>query len=137
MKLHEYQAKQLLANYGVSVPEGRVATTPEEAKTIATEIGGKVVIKAQAHTGARGKAGGVKVAETPTEAFEIAQEIIGMQLVTKQTGPAGLPVTSVLVEEAISIERELYLSVAIDGSMAMPVIIASQEGGMDLSLIHI
>ena len=132
MKLHEYQAKQLLANYGVSVPEGRVATTPEEAKTIATEIGGKVVIKAQAHTVARGKAGGVKVAETPTEAFEIAQEIIGMQLVTKQTGPAGLPVTSVLVEEAISIERELYLSVAIDGSMAMPVIIASQEGGMDI-----
>jgi succinyl-CoA synthetase beta subunit len=132
MKLHEYQAKQLLASYGVPVPEGKVATTPEEAQIIAEEIGGRVVIKAQAHTGARGKGGGVKVAETPAEAFKIAGEIIGMQLVTKQTGPAGLPVSFVLVEEAISIERELYLSVAIDGSMAMPVIIASQEGGMDI-----
>ncbi len=132
MKLHEYQAKELLAAYGVPVPAGSVATTPEEAVQAAIGIGGAVVIKAQAHTGARGKAGGVKLAHSAEEAGTIAEEILGMQLVTNQTGPSGLPVNSVLVEEAIEIERELYLSVAIDGSAAMPVIIASQEGGMDI-----
>ena len=132
MKLHEYQAKELLAEYGVPVPAGNIATTPEEAVEIATGMGGAVVVKAQAHTGARGKAGGVKVANSAEEAGTIAQEILGMNLVTNQTGPGGLPVNSVLIEEAIEIDRELYLSVAIDGSAAMPVIIASQEGGMDI-----
>ena len=132
MKLHEYQAKELLAEYGVPVPAGNIATTPEEAVEAATGIGGAVVVKAQAHTGARGKAGGVKVANSAEEAGTIAQEILGMNLVTNQTGPSGLPVNSVLIEEAIEIDRELYLSVAIDGSAAMPVIIASQEGGMDI-----
>ena len=132
MKLHEYQAKELLAEYGVPVPAGSIATTPEEAVEAATGIGGAVVVKAQAHTGARGKAGGVKVANSAEEAGTIAQEILGMNLVTNQTGPTGLPVNSVLIEEAIEIDRELYLSVAIDGSAAMPVIIASQEGGMDI-----
>jgi len=132
MKLHEYQAKELLAEYGVPVPTGSIATTPEEAVEVATGIGGAVVVKAQAHTGARGKAGGVKVANSAEEAGTIAQEILGMNLVTNQTGPSGLPVNSVLIEEAIEIDRELYLSVAIDGSAAMPVIIASQEGGMDI-----
>ena len=132
MKLHEYQAKELLAEYGVPVPTGNIATTPEEAVEVATGIGGAVVVKAQAHTGARGKAGGVKVANSAEEAGTIAQEILGMNLVTNQTGPSGLPVNSVLIEEAIEIDRELYLSVAIDGSAAMPVIIASQEGGMDI-----
>jgi succinyl-CoA synthetase beta subunit len=132
MKLHEYQAKELLAEYGVPVPTGNIATTPEEAVEIATGMGGAVVVKAQAHTGARGKAGGVKVANSAEEAGTIAQEILGMNLVTNQTGPSGLPVNSVLIEEAIEIDRELYLSVAIDGSAAMPVIIASQEGGMDI-----
>tara|TARA_Y100000996_G_scaffold27559_1_gene19581 strand:+ start:1203 stop:2363 length:1161 start_codon:yes stop_codon:yes gene_type:complete len=132
MKLHEYQAKELLAEYGVPVPAGSIATTPEEAVEAATGIGGAVVVKAQAHTGARGKAGGVKVANSAEEAGTIAQEILGMNLVTNQTGPSGLPVNSVLIEEAIEIDRELYLSVAIDGSAAMPVIIASQEGGMDI-----
>ncbi len=132
MKLHEYQAKELLAEYGVPVPAGSIATTPGEAVEAATGIGGAVVVKAQAHTGARGKAGGVKVANSAEEAGTIAQEILGMNLVTNQTGPSGLPVNSVLIEEAIEIDRELYLSVAIDGSAAMPVIIASQEGGMDI-----
>ena len=125
MKLHEYQAKELLAEYGVPVPAGSIATTPEEAVEAAAGIGGAVVVKAQAHTGARGKAGGVKVANSAEEAGTIAQEILGMNLVTNQTGPSGLPVNSVLIEEAIEIDRELYLSVAIDGSAAMPVIIAS------------
>ena len=132
MKLHEYQAKELLARFGVAVPRGRVATTPEEAEQITIELGGSSVIKAQAHTGARGKAGGVKVARTPEEAREHAEAIIGMQLVTHQTGPQGLPVGSVLVEELIDIDREIYLSVAIDNTPGMPVIIASAQGGMDI-----
>lgn len=132
MKLHEYQAKEVLARFGVPVPEGRVATTPDEAEAIAKDLGGRVVIKAQAHTGARGKAGGVKVANDPAEARQYASEIIGMTLVTHQTGPQGLPVNSVLVEEAIDIDREIYLSVAIDNSPGRPVIIASSQGGMDI-----
>ena len=132
MKLHEYQAKEVLARFGVPVPKGRVATTPDEAEAIAKELGGKVVIKAQAHTGARGKAGGVKVAKDPAEAKKFASEIIGMTLVTHQTGPQGLPVGSVLVEEAIDIDREIYLSVAIDNTPGRPVIIASSQGGMDI-----
>ncbi len=132
MKLHEYQAKEVLARFGVPVPRGRVARTPDEAEAIAKELGGRVVIKAQAHTGARGKAGGVKVAADPAEAKRYASEIIGMTLVTHQTGPQGLPVNSVLVEEAIDIDREIYLSVAIDNSPGMPVIIASAQGGMDI-----
>ncbi len=132
MKLHEYQAKELLARFGVPVPKGRVARTPEEAEAITRELGGSSVIKAQAHTGARGKAGGVKVAKTPEEAKAHAQAILGMQLVTHQTGPAGLPVSAVLVEELVDIDREIYLSVAIDNTPGMPVIIASAQGGMDI-----
>ena len=132
MKLHEYQAKELLARYGVPVPKGRVARTPEDAEAAARELGGRAVIKAQAHTGARGKAGGVKVANSPEEARQHAQAILGMRLVTHQTGPAGLPVEAVLVEELVDIEREIYLSVAIDNTPGMPVIIASAQGGMDI-----
>ncbi|MDA0352089.1 MAG: ADP-forming succinate--CoA ligase subunit beta [Chloroflexi bacterium] len=132
MKLHEYQAKEILADYGVPVPRGRVARTPEEAHIIAGELGGKVVVKAQAHTGGRGKGGGVKLANTSEEARDAARSILGMRLVTHQTGPAGLPVHSVLVEEQISIARELYLSVAIDNSAGKPILIASAAGGMDI-----
>ena len=114
MKLHEFQAKEVLAKYGIPVPRGRVARTPDEAATIARELGETVVVKAQAHTGGRGKGGGVKLANSADEARHVAGEILGMQLVTHQTGPAGLPVHSVLVEEQIDIARELYLSVAID-----------------------
>jgi len=132
MKLHEYQAKEVLARFGVPVPKGRVARTADEAEAIAKELGGRVVIKAQAHTGARGKAGGVKLANDPAEAKQFASEIIGMTLVTHQTGPQGLPVGSVLVEEAIDIDKEIYLSVAIDNSPGRAVIIASSQGGMDI-----
>ena len=135
MKLHEYQAKALLAGFGVPVPEGRIATTADEAATITEELGGKSVVKAQAHTGARGKAGGVKLVGSPDEARAAADEMIGMQLVTHQTGPSGLPVSSVLVEEQIDIARELYLSIAIDNSRGMPVVIASPEGGMDIEQV--
>ncbi|MCH2657668.1 MAG: ADP-forming succinate--CoA ligase subunit beta [Dehalococcoidia bacterium] len=132
MKLHEFQAKELLSQYGIPIPQGRVASTPDEVVDITNELGGKVVIKAQAHTGGRGKGGGVKIANNADEARQSATEIIGMQLITHQTGPEGLPVHSVLVEEQIEIERELYLSVAIDNSSGMPIVIASASGGMDI-----
>ncbi len=135
MKLHEYQAKALLAKYGVAVPKGIVARTPEEAEKATADLGGRAVIKAQAHTGARGKAGGVKVANTPAEAKQHAASILGMQLVTHQTGPQGLPVGAVLVEELIDIDKEIYLSVAIDNSAGMPVVIASPQGGMDIETV--
>jgi succinyl-CoA synthetase beta subunit len=132
MKAHEYQAKQLLAEYGVPVPRGSVAKTPAEAKKIAADLGGKVVVKAQVHAGGRGKAGGIKVCSTPNEAEQAAQKLLGTRLVTHQTGPQGVPVNTVLVEEAINIKRELYLSIVIDGVVGMPVIMASESGGMDI-----
>jgi succinyl-CoA synthetase beta subunit len=132
MKIHEYQAKQVLAEFGVPVPRGRVARTPAEARRIADELGGKVVVKAQIHAGGRGKGGGVKLANSPEEAEQVAGQILGMQLVTHQTGPEGQKVKSVLVEEQMQIERELYLSVILDSAIAMPVIIASAAGGMDI-----
>lgn len=135
MKLHEYQAKKLLAEYDVPIPRGQIARTPEEAHSAASELGGKVVVKAQALTGGRGKGGGVKLVNSADEAKEAAREILGMQLVTHQTGPAGLPVHTVLVEEQIEIERELYLSVAIDNSAGKPVVIASAAGGMDIETV--
>tara|TARA_B100000530_G_scaffold11950_1_gene9161 strand:- start:237 stop:1400 length:1164 start_codon:yes stop_codon:yes gene_type:complete len=132
MKLHEFQAKELLSQYGIPIPQGKVASTPDEVVDITNELGGKVVIKAQAHTGGRGKGGGVKIANNADEARQSAAEIIGMQLITHQTGPEGLPVHSVLVEEQIEIERELYLSIAIDNASGMPIVIASASGGMDI-----
>ena len=132
MKLHEFQAKELLSQYGIPIPQGKVASTPDEVVDITNELGGKVVIKAQAHTGGRGKGGGVKIANNADEARQSASVIIGMQLIPHQTGPEGLPVHSVLVEEQIEIERELYLSVAIDNSSGMPIVIASASGGMDI-----
>jgi succinyl-CoA synthetase beta subunit len=132
MKAHEYQAKQLLAEYGVPVPRGSVARTHAEAKKIASDLGGKVVVKAQVHAGGRGKAGGIKVCSTPDEAEEAAKKLLGSRLVTHQTGPQGVPVNAVLVEEAIDIQRELYLGIVIDGVVGMPVIMASEAGGMDI-----
>ena len=132
MKIHEYQAKQIFAKYGVPVPRGGVASKPAEAKKIAGEIGGPVVIKAQVYAGGRGKAGGIKVAKNPDEAEKLAKEIIGMRLVTHQTGKDGVPVDKVLVEEAMDIARELYLSIVIDSSRRMPVIMASEAGGVDI-----
>ncbi|MFA5074222.1 MAG: ADP-forming succinate--CoA ligase subunit beta [Nitrospirota bacterium] len=133
MNIHEYQAKQLLKKYCIAVPDGNVATTPEEARTIAESLGpGKSVIKAQVHTGGRGKAGGVLVAATGEEAFQAAKKIIGMTLVTNQTGPAGKLVRKVWVERATAIARELYLAVVLDRTAQKLAVIASPQGGMDI-----
>ena len=132
MKVHEYQAKALLARYGVAIPKGEVADTPEEAREIAKRLGGASVIKAQIHAGGRGKGGGVKVAKDADQAFEHARAILGMTLVTPQTGPAGRVVRKVLVEEALDLDRELYLGVTLDRSRSLPVVIASRSGGMEI-----
>jgi succinyl-CoA synthetase beta subunit len=132
MKLHEYQAKELLAKYGVPVPKGSVARTPEEARAAAEAVGGKAVVKAQIHGGGRGRAGGIKLVNTADEAAEAARSLLGQRLVTHQTGPGGQPINEVLVEEQFEIARELYLGVVIDNSAGMPVVIASASGGMDI-----
>jgi len=135
MKVHEYQAKALLARYGVAVPRGEVAGTADEAREIAKKLGGAVVVKAQIHAGGRGKGGGIRVARDPDEAFEHARAILGMTLVTPQTGPAGRVVRKVLVEEALDLDRELYLGVTLDRSRAMPMVIASRSGGMEIEKV--
>ena len=132
MRIHEYQAKALLAQYGIPVPKGNVASTPAEAKKITAEIGGKVVIKAQVYSGGRGKAGGIKIVNSPQEAEGAARQLIGTTLVTHQTGPEGVQVTKVLVEEASDVSRELYLSILVDGMSRLPVMMASQAGGMEI-----
>jgi succinyl-CoA synthetase beta subunit len=133
MKIHEYQAKAILARYGVPVPRGETAATADEARAAADRLGGgTVVVKAQIHAGGRGKGGGVKVAKSAAEARELAAKIIGMQLVTHQTGPAGRRVGRVLVEEGLQMTRELYLGVVIDRSTQRPVVMASPDGGMDI-----
>ncbi len=132
MKVHEYQAKEILARYGVAIPRGRLASTPAEARAAAAELGGKVVVKAQVHAGGRGKAGGVKLAAGPDEAAAVAGKILGMRLVSKQTGPEGKIVHKVLVEEALAIARELYLGVVLDRSAGLPVLMASKFGGMEI-----
>ena len=132
MKIHEYQAKELLSQYGVPVPQGSVAKTAREAREAAEQIGRRVAIKAQIHGGGRGKAGGIKIAETPKEAEQIAKVLLGTRLVTHQTGPEGLPVNAVLVEEAIQAVKELYLGMLIDTSACAPIMIASEAGGMEI-----
>ncbi|MFA5235895.1 MAG: ADP-forming succinate--CoA ligase subunit beta [Bacilli bacterium] len=131
MKIHEYQAQELLKSYGLPVPQGIVATTPEEAKEAARDIC-PCVIKAQVHTGGRGKAGGVKLAQHPEEAYQHAKSILGMTLVTKQTGPDGKLVKQVLVSEAVSYTKEFYLSITTDSEKANLVIIASKDGGTEI-----
>lgn len=135
MKIHEYQAKHILSKYGVQTPKGEVAFTPAEAKEIAEKIGPRVVVKAQIHAGGRGKGGGVKIANTPHEAESIAQDMIGMTLVTHQTGPEGKTVKRILVEEALDIERELYIGIVIDRAKEAPVVMASSEGGVEIEKV--
>ena len=132
MKIHEYQAKALLAQYGVPVPRGKVASSPVEAREIAAEIGGKTVIKAQVYAGGRGKAGGIKTINSPEEAARAASQLIGTRLVTHQTGPEGAQVSKVLVEEASTVARELYLSILVDGNSRLPVMMESEAGGMEI-----
>lgn len=132
MKVHEYQAKALLAEFGIPVPEGRVASTAGAAREIAKALGGRVVIKAQVFAGGRGKAGGIKVADSPEEAGRLAGEMLGKSLVTYQTTAEGVPVSRVLVERALDVQKELYLSIIVDNSTRMPVMMASEAGGVDI-----
>ena len=132
MKIHEYQAKAILAQYHVPVPRGQVAFTAEEAEAAAKKIGGSVVVKAQIHAGGRGKGGGVKVAKDAAEAAAIARKMLGMTLVTHQTGPEGRVVQRLLVEETLPIERELYLGIVLDRVQGKPVFMASAAGGMEI-----
>jgi succinyl-CoA synthetase beta subunit len=135
MKIHEYQAKQILKLYGVAIPRGEVAETPEAAKDIAVKLGGPVVLKAQIHAGGRGKGGGIKVAKSPEEALGLARQMIGMTLVTHQTGPQGRKVKRLLVEEALGVARELYIGIVIDRARECPVVMASTEGGMEIEKV--
>ena len=135
MKIHEYQAKAILARHGVPVPRGDVAYTAAEAADIARRLGGKVVVKAQIHAGGRGKGGGVKLASSVGDAERIARDMIGMRLVTHQTGPEGRLVTRVLIEEALAIARELYLGVVIDRAAERPVMMASAAGGVEIEKV--
>ena len=133
LKIHEYQAKSVLARFGVPVPRGEVIFNAAEAASVAERLGSSVVVvKAQIHAGGRGKGGGVKLAKSPDEAERLAKQMIGMTLVTHQTGPEGRKVGRVLIEEGLQIERELYLSMLIDRAAGQPVVIASAAGGMDI-----
>jgi succinyl-CoA synthetase beta subunit len=136
MKIHEYQAKDILARYGVAVPRGEMVTTRDEAERVAKELldsGAKgVVVKAQIHAGGRGKGGGVKLAKSAEEAGQLAEKILGMTLVTHQTGPEGRVVRRVLIEETLPIARELYLGIVLDRVAAKPVFMASAAGGMEI-----
>ncbi len=133
MKIHEYQAKQIMKNFAIAVPNGGVAETAVEAGTVAAAIGGsRFVVKAQVHAGGRGKGGGIKTASSPAEVEKIAQAMLGSLLVTPQTGPEGKRINKVLVEEGVDIAREIYLGITVDRAGECPVIIASSEGGMEI-----
>ena len=136
MKIHEYQGKQILARYGVPVPRGEVAVSADAARAAAERLGGGlVVVKAQIHAGGRGKGGGVKIAKTAGEAGDIASRMIGMRLVTHQTAPGGQTVSRVLIEEGLDIARELYLGLVIDRSSQRPVLMVSQDGGVEIEKV--
>ena len=132
MKLHEYQAKEIFARYGIEVPRGILANTPEEARDATREMGGQAVVKAQVHAGGRGQGGGIKVVRSPEEAEETARGFIGRNLVTRQTDAQGVPINSVLVEELADIRKELYVALTIDRGFRGAVMIASASGGMDI-----
>src|ERR1041385_1953989 len=133
MKIHEYQGKELLKKYGVPVPRGIVARSPEEAYQAAKELGGDiVVVKAQIHAGGRGKGGGVKLARSAEEAQEIARQMLGMKLVTHQTGPEGREVRVLLIEEGLPIDKEFYLGIVLHRASGDQVFMASSAGGMDI-----
>jgi len=133
MKIHEYQGKELLKKFGVAVPRGIVARTPDEAERAAKELAtGVVVVKAQIHAGGRGKGGGVKLAKSPEEAGAIAKQMLGMKLVTHQTGPEGREVRVLLIEEGLPIDKEFYLGIVLDRASGRPVFMASSAGGMDI-----
>ena len=133
MKIHEYQAKQIMGAYNIPIPKGTVAQTAEKAKEAASKIGGnRFVVKAQIHAGGRGKGGGIKTADSPTGVEEVAKAMLGTKLVTPQTGAEGKLVRRVLVEEAVDIVQEMYFGITIDRARECPVIIVSKEGGMEI-----
>ena len=132
MKLHEFQSKEILSEYGIPVPRGKVARTPSQAATAAFDLGGTIVVKAQVHAGGRGNAGGIKVVNTPGAAEEAAASMLGTNLITHQTGPEGVPVQNVLIEEGLEVAEELYLGLVIDGSTKGVVVIASKSGGVNI-----
>ncbi|PKB63853.1 MAG: succinate--CoA ligase subunit beta [SAR202 cluster bacterium Io17-Chloro-G2] len=132
MKIHEHQAKALFARYGIPVPKGEVATTPEEAVQAVRNLGGRAVLKAQVHAGGRGKGGGIKVVQSKEEASEFAAGLLGKNLVTPQTDAQGVPVSHLLVEELAGISRELYLAVTVDRGRCLPVMLVSKSGGMNI-----
>ncbi|MCA9741582.1 MAG: ADP-forming succinate--CoA ligase subunit beta [Deferribacteres bacterium] len=136
MKIHEFQAKEILRKYGVAVPEGKVATSAAEAEEVAKSLGTPVVVvKAQIHAGGRGKGGGVKIAKSPKEAGELAGKMLGMQLVTHQTGPEGKEVHRVLVEQGLDIAHEYYIGIVLDRSNGKLVFMASTEGGVEIEKV--
>lgn len=136
MKIHEYQAKDLLKEYGIPIPRGGVAFLPAEAEKIAQDLGGDtMVVKAQIHAGGRGKGGGIKLAHSPSEVRDLSSQILGMRLVTHQTGPEGRIVKRVLIEEGIEIDQELYIGMVLDRSKSCLVAMASQAGGMDIEQV--
>jgi succinyl-CoA synthetase beta subunit len=132
MKIHEYQAKALLARHNVPVPRGEVVQTAEQAEAAAKKIGGSVVVKAQIHAGGRGKGGGVKIAKDPAEARAIAEKMLGMTLITHQTGPEGRVVHRLLVEETLPIAHEFYLGIVLDRAIGKNVFMASADGGVEI-----
>jgi succinyl-CoA synthetase beta subunit len=136
MKIHEYQGKEILKSFGVPVPRGIVARTPEEAEQAAKDLGTSVVVvKAQIHAGGRGKGGGVKLAKSPAEAKEVASQILGMQLITHQTGPEGQEVKTLLIEEGLPIDKEFYLGITLDRVTGRNTFMASKAGGMDIEKV--
>ena len=137
MKIHEYQAKQILARHGVRIPRGELAETPAAARAFAQRLGTRVVLKAQVHAGGRGKGGGIRLADSPAEAERLARAMIGMTLVTPQTGPEGKTVQRILVEEAQDIQRELYLGMVIDRAAEAAVVMASTEGGVEIEKVAV
>ena len=132
MRIHEYQAKEIFARYGIAVPQSRLAASGEEARKATADLDGRAVLKAQIHAGGRGHSGGVKVVNSPDEARQVADALLAERLVTPQTGPEGAPVHHVLVEELADIARELYLAITIDRVARSPVLLASPAGGMDI-----
>ncbi|HEV8307186.1 MAG TPA: ADP-forming succinate--CoA ligase subunit beta [Methylomirabilota bacterium] len=132
MRIHEFQAKAILREFGVPVPRGEMADTPAAARAVAERLGGRVVVKAQVHAGGRGKAGGIKIAAGAPEAEAAARQILGMRLKTPQTPPEGIVVQKVLVEEAFAVAKELYLAVTVDREAAAPVVMVSEAGGMEI-----
>ena len=135
MNIHEFQAKEVFSRYGIPIPKGIVAATPEEAETATLELGGQSVVKAQIHAGGRGKSGGVQLVRSPEDASNAAQKLLGSNLVTPQTGPDGAPVQRLLIEELAEIKRELYVALTIDRNHRGPAILVSTKGGMDIEAV--